>query len=139
LLVVTTDISSGKFRVIHSACASQSPSTITGKFTTRRFAKLSTATQRTLLVPFGKYDPEGGSHDSITFVSQLSEAVTEKFTRVPLLPSQATFMLRGAKIVGAVLSRTITLNEQLSVRTPSDTYAVTVFVPNLNVVPGRGL
>jgi hypothetical protein len=90
----------------------------------------SVAVELTVVVPFGKAEPDGGLLTTVT-PGQLSVAVTVKFTTAEHEPAAAgTDTLSGQSIAGGSISFTVTVNEQVAVLPPeSVAVAITVVVP----------
>jgi len=101
--------------------------------------EVSVAVHVTVVVPAGNVEPDGGTHAAVT-PGQLSEAVGGgKLTTVLVVSGQvcAATAVTGAGqvIVGACMSLTVTVNEQLG---PAVLVQVTVVVPLGNVEPLAG-
>ena len=75
----------------------------------------SVATQFTMVIPFGKVEPDGGVHTTV-IPEQLSVAVAVKVTlEAEHWPgSDERTIFAGQVIVGFCLSTTVTVNEQLA-------------------------
>src|SRR5260221_310923 len=78
--------------------------------------EVSVATQFTVVMPFGKVEPDGGAQTNAT-PGQLSAAVTVKviFDAVHWSVSVERTMLAGQVIAGGCVSLTVTVNEHLFV------------------------
>jgi hypothetical protein len=69
----------------------------------------SVAVHVTVVVPFGKVDPDGGAHATVA-PGQLSLADAEKLTTAEHRPESLDFVtLAGQVAVGGVLSTTVTV------------------------------
>jgi hypothetical protein len=100
----------------------------------------SVAVAVTIVVPFGNMEPEGGVETTLT-PGQLSDAVTVKVTALEHCPIAAGMtILAGQVTVGACVSLTVTVNEQLAeLPLASVTVQLTVVVPFGKVEPDGGL
>ena len=80
--------------------------TVTSKVQADMFPAASVAVQDTVVLPRGKKLPEGGTQTTDGVGSQLSLAVTEKFTNSPGTPplESITKKLPGHAIVGGIMS-----------------------------------
>ena len=93
----------------------------------------SVAVEVTVVVPFGKVDPEAGVELMVTVPGQLSVAVTVNVTTAPHVPGSVDrTIFAGQVIVGGVTSFTRTVNEQVAVL-PASSVAV-----HITVVPPSG-
>jgi hypothetical protein len=100
----------------------------------------SVAVELTVVMPFGKAEPDGGLLTTMT-PGQLSEAVTVKFaTAEHELAAVETVTLPGQVIAGFCISTTVTVNEHEAVL-PLESVAVeeTVVVPFGKVEPEGGV
>ena len=68
----------------------------------------SVAVQLTVVVPMGKTLPDGGKHETLTFVSTRSLAEAEKVTTAPEGPVAGVVMLPGTVMLGGVVSWIVT-------------------------------
>src|ERR1051325_8244141 len=100
----------------------------------------SRAVQVTSVSPREKGEPEGGTHVRVT-VAQLSLAPALKVTGTEFKPADTLVMMFPGQEVntGGSTSRTITLNEQLTLPTALLVVQVTTFVPSANKEPAGGL
>lgn len=96
----------------------------------------SVAVQLTVVVPSGKHVPGGGTHIVVT-PEQLSLATgAVKVTAAQVWPGEAAaLMFAGQAIVGACVSVTVTVNEQLG---PAVVVQFTVVVPTGKNEPEAG-
>lgn len=119
--------------MITGGCVSN---TVTVKLHIAVLPDASVAVAVTVVVPFGKTEPDGGLDTTLT-PGQLSDAVTVKFTTLEHCPAAAGMtMFAGQVTVGACVSFTVTVNEQLaSFLFASMTVQVTVVVPFGKVEP----
>jgi hypothetical protein len=104
--------------------------------------RLSVAVQLTVVVPSANVLPEALAQLVDTGLLTLlgSVAVTAKVTAAPAPDVASVVMLAGTTSVGAVVSRTVTLNDPVAVlRAASLTEQLTVVVPNPNGVPEAGV
>jgi hypothetical protein len=101
---------------------------------------VSVAVQVTVVTPFGKVEPDDGAHATPT-PGQLSIAVAEKLTTAEHCPGVFPVTIgEGHTIVGACISLTVTVNEQLAVLPDiSLTMQPTVVTPFGKVEPLGGL
>lgn len=114
--------------------------TVTVNIQVDLLAAASVAVAVTVVVPFGKTDPEAGLETTV-MLEQLSVAVTVKLTTAEQrLRAVEVMMLAGQLKTGATVSFTLTVNEQLEeLAAASLTVQVTVLVPSGNVEPDAGL
>lgn len=121
-----------------SSCR-QKLNTLTAKMQVAMLPETSVALQTTVVVPTGKFDPEGGLQATDWSV-QLSVALTMKLAGALVAIGQeaaaAAMMFAGHVIVGGVLSVTVTVNEQLG---PPGSEQVTVVAPTGKQLPEAGL
>lgn len=104
------------------------------------FPAASVAVQFTVVIPFGKNEPETGLHTTVT-PGQLSAVVTKKLTVAPHWPERLFVMMpEGQRMVGRSVSFMVTIKLQLVVR-PALSVAVqfTVVDPFGKVEPDGGL
>jgi len=66
--------------LLQNNCGAWVSLTVTVKAQLFVFPALSVAEQLTVVIPAGKFDPDGGRHRTGTFAKQLSVAVTVKVT-----------------------------------------------------------
>ena len=113
--------------------------TVTVKLQVAALPLPSLAVAVTVVVPIGNVEPEAGMYERVA-VPQLSEAVAAKVTTALQTPAPAfTEILAGQVMLGAWLSFTVTVNEQVAVFPwPSLAVAVTVVVPKLKIEPEAG-
>ena len=104
------------------------------------FPDASVAIAVTVVVPFGKVDPDAGLATTAT-PGQLSLAVTVKLTTAEQrFAAAGTLIFAGHVITGGWVSFTVTVNEQLDeFPAASLTPQVTVVVPLGKVDPDAGL
>ena len=69
--------------------------------------------QFTVVVPTANDEPEAGTQLTVGLESHVSLAVVEYVTVAPAVLVHAVAMFAGHVIVGPVVSRTVTVNEQL--------------------------
>ncbi len=126
-------------RLPGQAMLTRSSMTVTLKVQVAVLPAPSVAVAVTVVVPTAKELPDAGLKD--TEAEQLSEAVAAKVTVAEIWPTSAvTEMFDGQVIVGAWVSLTVTVKEQVAVLpAPSVAVAVTVVVPRLKVEPDAGL
>jgi hypothetical protein len=99
--------------------------TVTLNVHVRVLPAASVAVLVTVDIPSGKAEPDDGLETTVT-AEQSSLARTLKFTTAEQMPgSLGIVMLVGQRIVGAVLSSTVTVNEQVD-RFPEASVAVVV-------------
>jgi len=100
----------------------------------------SVAVTVTVVVPFGKTDPEAGLETTVV-LEQLSVALGVKLTIAEQrLGAVEVTMLAGQLTTGETVSFTVTVNEQLDeFEDASLTVQLTVVVPSGNVKPDCGL
>ena len=124
-------------QVIEGGCVSL---TVTVKLQVAVLPDASVAVAVTVVVPFGKFVPEGGLVTTLT-PGQLSDAVTLKVTTLEHCPvAVVVTILAGQATVGACVSLIVTVNEQLAeLPLASVTEQLTVVVPFGNVEPDDGL
>ena len=97
--------------------------------------------QVTVVMPFGKVEPEGGVQVGVSVPSQLSVAVAVKFTTAEQSPPAVPVVIgEGQVTTGATPSLTVTVNEQLP-GFPAESVAeqLTVVTPFGKVVPDAGV
>lgn len=113
--------------------------TVTVKLHVAVLPDASVAVAITVVVPFGKNEPDDGLAATVT-PGQLSDAVTVKFTTAPHCPVVAgTVIFAGQLTVGGCVSLTFTVNEQLAeLLCASVTVQVTVVVPTGKNEPEAG-
>ena len=123
--------------VIVGACIS---TTVTVKVHIEMLPDESVAVEVTVVVPFGKLDPDAGALTTET-PGQLSVAVTEKVTTVEHKPGLVgAVMFAGHVIDGGCASFTVTVNvHDDELPDESDTLHDTVVTPFGNVDPLAGL
>jgi hypothetical protein len=99
----------------------------------------SVAVHTTLVVPFGKLNPDAGTH-TIEPPKQLSVKLAVKLTLVVHCPGAAlTVMLSGQLGTGRSSSVTVTENGQLATPQPLEAVQFTVVEPTANAVPDAGV
>jgi len=123
--------------VITGGCVS---TTVTVKLQVAVLPDASVAVAITVVVPFGKFVPDGGPETTLT-PGQLSNAVTLKFTTAEHCPAVAgAVIFAGHIIAGFCVSLTVTVNEQLAeLPLASVTVQLTVVVPFWKVEPDDGV
>src|SRR5215207_2835918 len=96
----------------------------------------SFAVTLTVVTPTGKAEPDAGLLVTVT-AETVSPAMTLKLTAAVVAPgAAATTMSAGHETLGAVVSRTVTLNVALTLLpAPSVAVAVTSVVPGAKVLP----
>jgi hypothetical protein len=114
--------------------------TVTPKLAPPVFPCESVALQLTVVVPSGKVLPELGEQFAASVPSTRSLADAEKETAAPEGPVASAVADDGTETSGAVVSRTVTLNEPGSDVFPCESVAVqvTVVVPTPKVLPEDG-
>ena len=114
--------------------------TVTVKLHVAVLPDVSVAVTITVVVPFGKFVPDGGAAATVT-PGQLSYAFTLKVTTAEHSPVVAgTVIFAGHITVGFCVSLIVTVNEQLAeLPLASVTVQLTVVVPFGNVEPDAGL
>ena len=116
--------------------------TVTVNMQVAVFPDASVAVAATVVVPFGKNDPDAGLAITAT-PGQLSVAVTVKFTTAPhWFGAFAVMMFAGQLMIGGTLSLTVTVKLQLPVlgdAARSDAEQLTVVTPFGNAEPEAGL
>jgi hypothetical protein len=99
----------------------------------------SVAVQVTVVVPFGNVEPDGGVQDAV-IPGQLSLDVAVKLTTAEHCPeSVPVVMFAGQFRVGASLSFTVTVNEQLAEPSLLVAVQLTVVVPFGKALPDAGV
>ena len=124
-------------QVMVGACASL---TVTGNEQEAVLLEASVVTHATVVVPFGKAEPDGGVQ-TVVAPAQLSVAVgVNVTTAVQTFGSVFLVILAGQVMVGACVSLTVTVNEQVD-EVPSSLRpgATTVVVPTGKKEPEAGL
>ena len=114
--------------------------TVTVKLQVAVLPDASVAVVVTVVVPFGNTDPDGGLDTTVT-PGQLSAAVAVKVTVLEHCPIAAGItMFAGQLTVGACVSLTVTVKEQLDeLPCASVTAQLTVVVPFGKVEPEGGV
>jgi hypothetical protein len=114
--------------------------TVTPKLAPPVFPWESVALQLTVVVPSGNVLPELGEQFAESVPSKMSLADAEKDTAAPEGPVASAVADDGTETSGAVVSRTVTLNESGSDVLPCESVAVqvTVVVPTPKVLPEEG-
>lgn len=100
----------------------------------------SVAEHVTVVVAIGNVVPDAGLHETAAGPVTASTAEAEYVTTAPLAPAAVNVRLPGTVNIGAVVSRTVTVNDPLAVL-PAASLAeqVTVVVPSANVAPDGAL
>lgn len=99
----------------------------------------SVAVQWTVVVPIANVLPDGGTQDTPGTGSHASTAVGENVTGAPAALVHSRVKSFGHEIVGAVVSTTVTVKEQLDeFDDPSVAEQFTVVVPNEKTLPDDG-
>lgn len=124
-------------QVIAGNCVSL---TVTVKLHVAVLPDASVAVAVTVVVPFGKFVPDGGLVTTLT-PGQLSDAVTLKVTTLEHCPGVVVVTIFAGQVTrGGCVSLIVTVNEQLAVLPlASVTVQLTVVVPFGNVEPDAGL
>ena len=101
---------------------------------------MSIALHETVVVPFGKTEPEAGVHEVVT-PGQLSFAVVVKLTIAVQTPASVDcVILAGQVSVGGVTSLTVTEKvQEVVLPMPSVAVQVTLVAPFGKAYPGAGL
>jgi hypothetical protein len=114
--------------------------TVTVKDPVAWLERESFAVHTTVVAPNGNALPEAGPHVGVTAPSTMSDAVAEKETIAPPGPVASAVTGAGSDRVGAVVSRTVTVNEPLAwFWRESVAVQVTVVVATGNMDPDVGL
>jgi hypothetical protein len=114
--------------------------TVTVKEQLAVLPEASVAVQLTVVVPFGKLEPDGGVHTTPT-PGQLSVALAVKLTFAAHCPGAVLVLIFAGQVtVGGVWSTTLTLNWQVSLfPAASVAMQVTRVVPAGKVEPEGGV
>ena len=114
--------------------------TVTVKLLLAGLPAASVALVMTVVVPTGKTEPDAGLLRVARLPLNKSLALVVKVTAAPLALVAATVMLGGTLMMGAVVSRTVTVKLALPVLpAASVALAVTVVVPSGKIEPDDGL
>jgi hypothetical protein len=112
-------------------------STVTVKLQLAMLPAASVTEQLTVVVPFGKTDPDAGLHVGVPTPGQLSVAVGMKFTTAEHWPGSFPWvMFAGHVMTGFWVSLTVTVKLQLG---PAVVVQFTVVVPTGKVDPEAGV